>query len=149
MVPLWHGQEIVPQRRSTPAAVLTGATKPAASLSTRQSAILRRLLAHEQIAASEALTPHCMAVIDLRGPGPKSAADSAAFSRAIRLARRGLIILCNFVRAATGLSNPSGRLPQNSPTFAIATENQQAVVQPTVDVLNRFMQVPLPVPTQH
>jgi hypothetical protein len=36
-------------------------------------------------------------VKDLRGHGPKSAADSAAFSRAIRrLADRGLVILCNF-----------------------------------------------------
>src|SRR6202023_610829 len=39
----------------------------------------------------------------LRGPGPKSAADSAAFSRAIRrLAKRRLIILCNF---AHGIRN--------------------------------------------
>jgi hypothetical protein len=74
-------------------------TNPAARLSNRQCAILRRLLAHEQSAASEAMTLHCMAVKALRGPGPKLAADCAAFSRAIRrLARRGLVILCNFAR---------------------------------------------------
>jgi hypothetical protein len=73
---------------------------PTARLSNRQQDILRRLLADAQhIEATkpvDAFNPHCTAVKDLRGPGPKSAADSAAFSCSIRrLGERRLIILCN------------------------------------------------------
>jgi hypothetical protein len=79
----------------------TPTVNPTIRLSNRQRDILRRLLADvqhgEASEPNDPLTPHCMAVRSLRGPGPKSAADSAAFSRALRrLARRGFIVLCNF-----------------------------------------------------
>jgi hypothetical protein len=72
---------------------------PSARLSNLQGGILRGLVAHEQRAAQSGENdpaPRPVPVKDLRGPGPKSAADSAAFSRALRrLAQRRLIILCN------------------------------------------------------
>ena len=69
--------------------------EPTARLSAAQCAILCRLLAHEQRAAGEN-GPHCVPIRALRGPGPKSRTDSAAFSRTVRrLAWRGLVVLCN------------------------------------------------------
>ena len=70
------------------AAMNAATSNSAAHLSNRHQDILRRLLADAQhveaTQPSDALTSHGMAVRSLRGPGPKSAADSASFTRAIR-----------------------------------------------------------------
>ncbi len=70
---------------------------PAARLSSRQRDILRRLLAASVCRPGEnEPAPPCVSIKGLRGSGPKSAADSAAFSRTVRrLARRELVIPCN------------------------------------------------------
>src|SRR6266446_5931214 len=66
----------------------TAAKSLADSLSPNQREILRLLLPHGADG---------MRVKELRGPGPKTAANRAVFSRSVRrLARRGLVIPCNF-----------------------------------------------------
>lgn len=69
---------------------------PVDQLSLLQRRILRRLLDLEVDNPEPAGEPRCIAVKDLRGPGPKTRASSATFSRAIRrLEKRGYLILCN------------------------------------------------------
>ncbi len=91
-------QNLSTSQRALAAARLVRELAPdAARLSSRQRDILRRLLAASVCQPGEnEPVPPCISIKALRGPGPKSAADSAAFSRAVRrLARRGLVIPCN------------------------------------------------------
>src|SRR5258708_22868289 len=70
--------------------------KPFDQLSPLQQQILRRLLELEGDNHDPAGDRRCVAVKELRGPGPRTRVSSATCSRAIRrLEKRGYLILCN------------------------------------------------------